>query len=602
MITLLIGHRGTGKTALLNRIKKYLKSDNTDFIDLDMYIETEEGQTIDQLFTQGESYFRKLEKKHFLKITQQYTELKKDLYLVTGAGFHIDSLPKEVHVLWVTRPSDTKGRIFLNRPRLNQESTPIEEYLERYPERQNRYCELSDEVLTLTEGYLKENKPESQFFTNQIQNMNGALTLLPENFKRPSTWNYFISRRLSWGISLFELRDDILSEKQIQMALQSIPKEKILLSFRCSPASPLFLKLVQDQYQWDWALELGSPPDRSQNLPPTIVSAHEYQENENLQDFFKRLELNQSCSVLKAAPFIKSWSELLQGHQWHLSDPKRNVFLPRSEKGRWQWYRLWMKPHLLLNFFKEGSGSSEDQPYLLDWLRFDFQAKNFAAILGDPVTHSWTPAEQEGYFKEKNQPVLRISVQREESEAWRVLPQLGLTHAAVTSPLKTIAADISQNKSPEALRYQSVNTLYWNSQKQQWWGHNTDALGVQELLKKNPNVDTSIALWGGGGTLPLLQDHPNIKSYSARTGQLREASMDSRSSPEVLIWATPYFKNMKWPPSQWKPKTVIDLNYNEDSPGREYALKQQCPYLSGATMFYKQAEEQRKFWSQFDVS
>ncbi|MGZ3804799.1 MAG: shikimate kinase, partial [Pseudobdellovibrionaceae bacterium] len=66
--------------------------------------------------------------------------------------------------------------------------------------------------------------------------------------------------------------------------------------------------------------------------------------------------------------------------------------------------------------------------------------------------------------------------------------------------------------------------------------------------------------------------------------------------PEILIWAAPRNKDLKWPPSAWKPKLIIDLNYTDDSAGREYAQKLNAEYRSGLKMFKVQAQYQREFW------
>ena len=52
-----------------------------------------------------------------------------------------------------------------------------------------------------------------------------------------------------------------------------------------------------------------------------------------------------------------------------------------------------------------------------------------------------------------------------------------------------------------------------------------------------------------------------------------------------------------FPPAPWKPQLVLDLNYTEDSPGREYALLVGADYISGKLMFEYQAKKQQKFFS-----
>jgi hypothetical protein len=40
----------------------------------------------------------------------------------------------------------------------------------------------------------------------------------------------------------------------------------------------------------------------------------------------------------------------------------------------------------------------------------------------------------------------------------------------------------------------------------------------------------------------------------------------------------------------------VDLNYRDDSAGKEYALHVKAKYISGLDMFLVQAAGQRKFW------
>src|SRR6185437_7380362 len=90
---------------------------------------------------------------------------------------------------------------------------------------------------------------------------------------------------------------------------------------------------------------------------------------------------------------IHSFAELEEGHAWAAADPERRAFLPSSDDGRWQWYRLQHRSRSGLAFFREGDGSSADQPVLLDWARHKRPGLSFAAVLGDPVAFSRTPAE-----------------------------------------------------------------------------------------------------------------------------------------------------------------------------------------------------------------
>jgi hypothetical protein len=79
-------------------------------------------------------------------------------------------------------------------------------------------------------------------------------------------------------------------------------------------------------------------------------------------------------------------------------------------------------------------------------------------------------------------------------------------------------------------------------------------------------------------------------------------------APEVVIWGVgrSVFSGV-FPTESWRPRLVLDLNYAEDSPGREYAQRllfrrhassgESPRYVSGLGLFEAQAEEQRQFWN-----
>jgi shikimate 5-dehydrogenase len=220
-------------------------------------------------------------------------------------------------------------------------------------------------------------------------------------------------------------------------------------------------------------------------------------------------------------------------------------------------------------------------------------ARFFAAVLGSPVRHSWTPTHQQRYFSEKGAPVFAIDVQPEEwSEAIRFLQELGLRWAAVTAPLKECAAQWLHKETP-------INTLCYTTEG--WKGVNTDDHGLQQALQ---GIECkNVAVWGGGGTLnSIRQVCPQALFYSSRSGQPRDS--DQAFSPTTLIWAvgaSPFRERGVFPPSDWPLQRVIDLNYNSDSPGIECAWKFGCQYLSGAVMFAAQAEKQQEFWNECRV-
>lgn len=589
----LVGHRGVGKTSLLKRIKNFYQEigERVDVFDLDNEIEKFTGQSISEIFSQhGESYFRQLEGHVLKKISEEFSESL--AYVALGAGYETE-VPEGVQIIWVQRPSDIEGRVFLNRPRLNSEQTPLGEYFSRWQDRQARYRKMASETLILNEG--DKAFTEKKFFLNTIKLPQGSAITLFSHQIFSLNFKTFIQKRINWGYQYFELRDDLLTKEQVMMVLDVIPKDKVLLSLRKKDS--FMHTLLKDGYSWDWALELGPPPESG----PTIVSLHELQPGESFSDALFRLSSSApTASIQKCALSVNNWEELQLGHKWSQTNNIRS-FLPRSKSGRWQWYRWLSMSNSPINFIKEDLDSSAaDQPTLLEASTRD-QFENqclFAAILGWPVDHSWTPSEQQEFFLKKTAAVLRVPIKKSEfDKALDVLTQLGLRWAAVTAPLKQVASIKCSLLSSRAERLKSVNTLKW-SEPFGWQGHNTDLDGLKKLFADIPD-SSSVAVWGGGGTLSLIKELlPMAKLYSARTGKLRDDNQTQQQEPDVVIWACGRFEEMAWPPVSWNPKMVIDLSYAANSAGKEYALLTKANYQSGEVMFFTQAQEQRRFWNE----
>ena len=134
MQTFLIGHRGTGKTSLLQRLQIYGQGQLPVF-DLDREIEKTTGKKIAEIFEdRGEEFFRELEKKVLTKLI----ETQPKMVCALGAGFPLGSyvFPAMCEIVWVRRASDSWGRVFTDRPRLNTELSARDEYLERFQQRE----------------------------------------------------------------------------------------------------------------------------------------------------------------------------------------------------------------------------------------------------------------------------------------------------------------------------------------------------------------------------------------------------------------------------------------------------------------------------------
>lgn len=605
MKLILIGHRGTGKSELLERIKVYLSDSNPHlkFFDLDREIEYREGKTIAQIFQdEGEEKFRELEVRVFQDLLRENPEY----VIALGAGFSVQKIPAKIPTLWVRRRTDALGRIFLNRPRLNRDVSPLEEYLQRLPFREERFHKHSSDQYLMPEGLEKANAVEARIFKKDFRNLGGILTLLPDHFLSEESLQ---ERIRNFDCDYFELRDDLLTTEQIQKVTSVLPPRRILVSFRKPQTDPWLKEYVRTGIEWDWAMELG-PCHWGQ---PTIcslhkVSSHYLESSETLENYLKQFHFPEKTHI-KLSPLVENFEQLEVCLNWQQESPQFRSLLPRSQRGRWNWLRLWLKGRQKINFFRLDQGSASDQPTLYEWMATPFQPKQFAAVLGSPVFHSRTPLEHQQYFEQKQMPVFAIDISDSEFPvALEILKKWGLRFAAVTSPLKTLAYQVAAKKSQTAKDLQSANTLILSDDL--WHCHNTDLEGFSEALSQITGETSSIAVWGGGGTLPVIQKIcPHAFCFSARSGELKRQYGDENQwtrdeivtmkmdGPRILVWAaTP---ESEFPPEEWKPEFILDLNYREDSLAREYALQAGGQYLNGLVMFQGQARGQREFWDRF---
>ncbi len=610
MRMVLLGHRGTGKSFLLERLKIYAKDtvqnlelSRLQFFDLDKEIEFRSGSTIAQIFTEkGEAGFRELEVAVFNELLEKHT----DFIVAVGAGFHLASIPEGVERVWIRRKTDSLGRVFLNRPRLNPDLSPLEEYLKRLPFREESYHRHSDWQYIMPEGLDHTHEIERQIFFGDCDEIGGILTLLPKHFENEGRLQLVLR---NFGVDYFELRDDLLSLSQIQLACSLLPNRRILMSLRVSKTHPWILEFLKIGATWDWASELGVCQIKALQAP--IISIHTLAPNalNSLEDLQKSIsEKNiERASHIKLAPLVRSFHELEVLYKWHLEDPNNRSVLPRStENGIWGWFRLYMKFKQKINFFRMDQGSSQDQPTQFEWLQISRAVSDFAAVLGRPVFHSRTPMEQESFFAKRKLPVFSIDLDGMEFfEAFKFLEALGLRAAAVTSPLKNFAFQLSPYRSALANDLGSVNTLV--KKDQVWYSHNTDLDGFRVLFSQVNSEKSAVVAWGGGGTLSVIRKIvPKVWSYSVRSISIRQElddqvprSIDEKTKlqkqgPDILIWAAS--PDAQFPPEHWRPKVILDLNYREDSLAREYAIMVNAQYIDGLIMFREQAKAQREYW------
>jgi shikimate kinase/shikimate 5-dehydrogenase len=605
----LIGHRGVGKSSLLQRLQIYLHLlhvRDTPVFDLDREIEKSLGTKVDDLFKlSGEKAFREIELQRFHELSSHA-----DYIIAVGAGFELDKalIPSGVEIVWVRRPTDSLGRIFLDRPRLNAQLPPLQEFHERIDSRNRLYGSFCTRVYELPEGLSSASDPEKIFFfpDNSEPYLNGSLN-------GGGIWTAQKgAAQCPVDVDYLEIREDLVQAQDISLIPEA--PEKLILSFRKKQTNLLFLQRAMDLATEgsliDWPLELGDFPQelgKYLNSENFILSVHDRLGSETLADCLQRLTTKSSIlpkkpRYLKAAPMVESMEELQLGLDWQQQDPDVRNFLPRSKNGRWRWIRLWLRSHQYLNFIGSGLGDVQDQPTVFQWLATPEHIpgfSHFAAVLGDPVFHSYTPIEHYAYFKTYQAAVYSITLSEAEwSLGVRLLRNLGLKWAAVTSPLKTLAGQLAGEESP-------LNTLFYSGQN--WRGTNTDEKGFRALADTVADVG-SVAVWGGGGTLQALKSSlPGARFFSARSGQERESS-GLPFAPDTVVWAAPPLAEPPGgsndaealrsivPCARWRPQIVLDLNYRDDSRAKEYCQRVGARYISGLLMFRIQAQAQRAFW------
>lgn len=590
MHTLIIGHRGTGKSALLKRLARYFPDGV--FLCLDEEIEKEHG-SIKQIFkNKGEPEFRKLEREVFAQLLTRFKEKVRPVYISLGAGFD-GALPKDWEVLYLQRDVRVQDFVFPDRPNLG--TAGLRMPLEIFQLREKKYQQMATQELTLLEGEVKEISEEKEFFSDSITHLGGIITLLPHHVDSVE-FKYWARRRIKWGLHAFEARDDLLSQEQLGRVVDLVSKEHLVISFRNNSRVQDTLLLSDGPLRVDWPLEFG---EVSKNIKDkTFYSLHSEE-----GEWDKHWKIVESfANPIKWAPIVKDLKQLRQGHEWFKKNPQQRSFLPRSPSGRWVWYRLLTKNQMPIQFLREGVGSSPDQPTLLQWLARG-KDKKFAAIIGSPVKHSWTPLFHKEFFKAKGVDTLALNFSETELDklSFGFLQELGFKAFAVTSPLKKWAGTLVKSAS-------ALNTLVLHKIKLRWEGFNTDDEGfkilAQEILKNDPQ-GANTAVWGGGGVLDSVrQVLPKVASYSARSGQPR-AGESVLVNPKYVIWAAgnkaaDHSTVGALPPSNWKPQVLFDLSYTHDSAGIEYAHQVGARYVSGQAMFEAQAVKQQEIWKRYE--
>lgn len=603
MLFLIRGHRGVGKTSLLNRLENYFPDSTS--IDLDEEISKSEARSISSIFeNEGEAFFRKLEEVYFNKIIlNNKSELK---FLSVGGGFQA-GVPESVIQIMLSRESDKEGRIFFNRPRLEPSLGALDESIKCYKERNSSYIEKSDFILNLNESFDFQHIEEEQFWKNIVSKMRSQgrglakkerglrfFSLSDVDAEKIKSRKIVKELFLSLEIDKFELRTDLLTCENIKYLLSSLPPERILLSFR--DRSKSLEKLDLKNIWVDWDIELG----KTQFLAKKFIFSNHPKSVEliDYENLISYAEAHKNSIIKVASPVddIDSLDEVKE----KLSLCKNEFcFFPISKSGKWKAFRILSSKEQAFTFIKNPRlNNISDQEDLLESCFLENKNINYA-VLGKPISHSRSPGIAYDFLKDRNSAMLRVCVEAGDLEkTLSSLQPLGLNNYAVTSPLKEEAFKFAQIHSKEALSLEACNSLSFS--KAVWIGHNTDVLGFKDELSQINYCSEEFAVWGGGGTLNMLKELlPQAGFFSARTGELREDQAEKASDYKVLVWAISNFdiaRACKLPHKLEGLEVLIDLGYKDNSLAREYAIENSIKYINGLSFLKRQAKYQQDFW------
>jgi shikimate kinase/shikimate 5-dehydrogenase len=566
MKRIFIGHRGVGKTSVLQRHKIYFE--DVKHFDLDSEIQKQCQRPIAEIFIkEGEKRFREIEKDVFKSLLAENSN-----YVISvGGGFSPANFPKEAEIIFLSRSTDSDGRVFLNRPRLEPDKSPLDESKKRYEERHLDLLNAADWVYHMPEGIENSVEIERKILTGNFKIIGGYYTLHQQDLGQ-----------LDWLVRHFdgiELRSDLLSSEEIIQIIQKYPEHHFLVAVRslCHLDLPKSV-LVDCDYLF-------------LNTDCQIISSH----SDKIQTGIKQLGEFEKTHDLKLCPLVENYEDLIVGYNWQQRDPKKRSFLPRSLNGKWQWYRQWARYNQKINFIR-GFAEIADQTKIFDWLQMpEEKPSSWGAVLGSPIYFSRSPQQHQKFFGDRRSFFTKVDIGVEDLNKYLpLLLEMGLKYASVTSPLKEAAFKIASVHSSSVVKFKTANTLYFGERNVK--AHNSDLEGFVRLVSHLKSSD-KVAIWGGGGTLEMMKSVlPWAILFSAQTGKLRDKGQDPITNFDYLIWAAPRSHKTHFPSVKLKVGHVIDLNYTDHSMGLEFAAERKIGYTSGLTMFEVQADEQQKFW------
>ena len=262
---------------------------------------------------------------------------------------------------------------------------------------------------------------------------------------------------------------------------------------------------------------------------------------------------------------------------------------------------------------------------------------SFIALIGNPVSHSFSPIMQNAAFQYLGLDLIYIAIPCKNEDLELVLNSLKKINCKglnITIPYKEKVFDLCSEISPIANKLKAINTLKLNSENE-WSATNTDVEGfIYPLKTLNLTKKQSLVLGSGGAARSVIQGLINlnfstisvlsrnkssldeiIKNFSNQItihgflnndiraqNLINEADLIVNTTPVGMKTATNEENILPYGETFWKSlnsKTIVyDLIYNPaPTPLLKFCAKKGCMTIDGLQMLVAQGMESLTFWT-----
>lgn len=409
---------------------------------------------------------------------------------------------------------------------------------------------------------------------------------------------------------LFEVRLD-LSEK---LDLASIRKSSTKPLIFASHNNPELLNEASPYSDW---IDVG-PAAANGSSAKKIVSFHG--KDEDPAAIWQKFSGEHLTKIVLDTNDYSKIATLLELNALH---PQKALCFTMGEVGAFS---------RILSVFKKAPwiyASLPDQPtaagqFSIDQLINIYQVKRFSSepevfgILGNPVSHSRSPAFHNQKFAEHNLPWIYLPFPCLDLESlMKHRQKFGIVGLSVTHPYKEQVIRYLSEQTTETKKLRSCNTMLWKDNA--WHGINTDLVGFEGLLVKHGvEVENKyVAIIGAGGAaraaaFVISQSSAKLIFLNRTHSKALELAKEFKGTAvdlseiaaveyDVLIQTTPVgMRDEECPmnPELLRPSaTVIDVLYE---PAETILLRKAkalgCRAINGEDWFVSQAEAQFQFW------